>query len=202
MMNLTLQLSFRIALVWAAGFLIAVAVQALLPDRAGINLDRQAKRPLHSLQPHGLLDLRPRRAHCHRSSSSAAPCSPTSAGTPSAKRIPPLPSFPSATAHVGAPFMTQSHRVMSGKPRTRTLGSLQSGSRGTLRAFVRVRVWPLIPCAQHHNTPLYFSPCSKTPWKNGVGSLALREMGDARNPRLAAQINDLTERRSRSSAMN
>jgi hypothetical protein len=38
MMNLTLQLSFRIALVWAAGFLIAVAVEALLPDQAGINL--------------------------------------------------------------------------------------------------------------------------------------------------------------------
>lgn len=38
MMNITLQLSFRIALVWAAGFLIAVAVQALLPDHAGINL--------------------------------------------------------------------------------------------------------------------------------------------------------------------
>jgi hypothetical protein len=37
-MGLTLQLSFRIAIVWAGGFLIAVAVQALLPDRAGINL--------------------------------------------------------------------------------------------------------------------------------------------------------------------
>jgi len=37
-MELTLQLSFRIALVWAAGFLIAVTVQALLPERAGINL--------------------------------------------------------------------------------------------------------------------------------------------------------------------
>ena len=38
MMNITLQLSFRIALVWAAGFLIAVAVQALLNDQAGLNL--------------------------------------------------------------------------------------------------------------------------------------------------------------------
>ena len=38
MMNLTVQLSFRIALVWAAGFLIAVAVQALLPEAAGITL--------------------------------------------------------------------------------------------------------------------------------------------------------------------
>ncbi|MGA7244189.1 MAG: hypothetical protein WBX19_13450 [Terracidiphilus sp.] len=38
MMNITLQLSFRIALVWAGGFLIAVAVQALLPDQAGFNI--------------------------------------------------------------------------------------------------------------------------------------------------------------------
>jgi hypothetical protein len=38
MMNITLQLSFRIALVWAGGFLIAVAVQALLPDAAGFTL--------------------------------------------------------------------------------------------------------------------------------------------------------------------
>jgi hypothetical protein len=38
MMNITLQLSFRIALVWAAGFLIAVAVEALLPDQSGFTL--------------------------------------------------------------------------------------------------------------------------------------------------------------------
>jgi hypothetical protein len=38
MMNITLQLSFRIALVWAAGFLIAVAVEALLPDQTGFTL--------------------------------------------------------------------------------------------------------------------------------------------------------------------
>jgi hypothetical protein len=38
MMNITFQLFFRIAMVWAAGFLIAVAVQALLPDQTGINL--------------------------------------------------------------------------------------------------------------------------------------------------------------------
>jgi hypothetical protein len=37
-MDLTLQLSFRIALVWAGGFLIAAAVQAILPNGAGINL--------------------------------------------------------------------------------------------------------------------------------------------------------------------
>ena len=37
-MDLTLQLSFRIALVWAGGFLIAVAVQAIMPNAAGITL--------------------------------------------------------------------------------------------------------------------------------------------------------------------
>jgi hypothetical protein len=34
----TLQLAFRIALVWAAGFLLAVAVRSLLPDKIGIPL--------------------------------------------------------------------------------------------------------------------------------------------------------------------
>jgi hypothetical protein len=34
----TLQLAFRIAIVWTAGFLLAVAVHALLPGRAGITL--------------------------------------------------------------------------------------------------------------------------------------------------------------------
>jgi hypothetical protein len=34
----TLQLAFRIALVWAAGFLLAVSVRALLPDKIGISL--------------------------------------------------------------------------------------------------------------------------------------------------------------------
>jgi len=33
----TLQLAFRIAIVWAGGFLLAVAVRALLPDQSGIN---------------------------------------------------------------------------------------------------------------------------------------------------------------------
>lgn len=32
----TLQLAFKIAFVWAAGFVIAVAVRATLPDKAGI----------------------------------------------------------------------------------------------------------------------------------------------------------------------
>ena len=32
----TLQLAFRIAFVWAGGFLLAVAVRALLPDQSGL----------------------------------------------------------------------------------------------------------------------------------------------------------------------
>jgi hypothetical protein len=31
----TLQLAFRIAIVWAAGFMLAVSVRALLPDKIG-----------------------------------------------------------------------------------------------------------------------------------------------------------------------
>jgi hypothetical protein len=34
----TLQLAFRIALVWTGGFLLAVAVNALLPDKIGLTL--------------------------------------------------------------------------------------------------------------------------------------------------------------------
>ena len=37
-MDQTIQLAFRIAIVWAAGFLLAVAVRALMPDHAGITL--------------------------------------------------------------------------------------------------------------------------------------------------------------------
>ncbi len=37
-MDQTIQLAYRIAIVWAAGFLLAVAVRALLPDGAGITL--------------------------------------------------------------------------------------------------------------------------------------------------------------------
>ena len=33
----TLQLAVRIAIVWAAGFLLAVAVRAVLPDKTGVN---------------------------------------------------------------------------------------------------------------------------------------------------------------------
>lgn len=37
-MDQTIQLAFRIALVWAAGFLLAVAVRAMLPDQSGFSL--------------------------------------------------------------------------------------------------------------------------------------------------------------------
>ncbi|HEX3893791.1 MAG TPA: hypothetical protein VHW46_14535 [Terracidiphilus sp.] len=37
-MDQTIQLAFRIAIVWAAGFLLAVAVRALLPDQSGFSL--------------------------------------------------------------------------------------------------------------------------------------------------------------------
>jgi hypothetical protein len=37
-MDQTFQLAFRIAIVWAAGFLVAVGVRALLPDQAGLTL--------------------------------------------------------------------------------------------------------------------------------------------------------------------
>jgi len=37
-MELSLQLAFRIAIVWAAGFILAVAVRALLPDQTGFTL--------------------------------------------------------------------------------------------------------------------------------------------------------------------
>ncbi len=37
-MDQTFQLAFRIAIVWAAGFLVAVAVRALLPDQNGFTL--------------------------------------------------------------------------------------------------------------------------------------------------------------------
>ena len=41
-MDQTFQLAFRIAIVWAAGFLVAVAVRALLPDQTGITLTGHA----------------------------------------------------------------------------------------------------------------------------------------------------------------
>ena len=36
MMAQSLQLAFRIAFVWAGGFLLAVAVRAMLPDTSGL----------------------------------------------------------------------------------------------------------------------------------------------------------------------
>jgi hypothetical protein len=36
MMAQTLQLAFRIAFVWAGGFLLAVTVRAILPDQSGL----------------------------------------------------------------------------------------------------------------------------------------------------------------------
>jgi hypothetical protein len=38
MMAQTVQLAFRIAFVWALGFLLAVAVRALLPDQLGFTV--------------------------------------------------------------------------------------------------------------------------------------------------------------------
>ncbi len=37
-MDQTIQLAFKIAIVWAGGFLLAVAVRAVLPDQAGFTL--------------------------------------------------------------------------------------------------------------------------------------------------------------------
>jgi hypothetical protein len=37
-LTLTLQIAFKIAIVWAGGFILAVAVRALLPDQAGLNV--------------------------------------------------------------------------------------------------------------------------------------------------------------------
>ena len=37
-MDQTIQLALRIAIVWAAGFLLAVGLRALLPEGAGITL--------------------------------------------------------------------------------------------------------------------------------------------------------------------
>ena len=43
MLGQTIQLALRIAIVWAAGFLMAVAVGALLPDRLGFTLTTSEK---------------------------------------------------------------------------------------------------------------------------------------------------------------
>ncbi len=41
LMTQTLQLAFRIALVWAGGFVLAVAVRAILPEKIGFNLGNE-----------------------------------------------------------------------------------------------------------------------------------------------------------------
>ena len=38
LLALTLRLAFRIALVWAGGFILAVAMRAILPDQLGLSL--------------------------------------------------------------------------------------------------------------------------------------------------------------------
>ncbi|MDE3148259.1 MAG: hypothetical protein KGL37_02215 [Acidobacteriota bacterium] len=38
-MTQTLQLAYRIAIVWSAGFLLAVAVRALLPEEMGLTFN-------------------------------------------------------------------------------------------------------------------------------------------------------------------
>ena len=42
LMTQTLQLAFRIAFVWAGGFLLAVAMRALLPEQFGFNLSSRS----------------------------------------------------------------------------------------------------------------------------------------------------------------
>ena len=66
MMAQTLQLAFRIAFVWAGGFLLAVAVRAMLPDQFGPHVHRQAGHRLPALQPHRILDLPAGRPYRHR----------------------------------------------------------------------------------------------------------------------------------------
>ncbi|MGB8260563.1 MAG: hypothetical protein WCE75_09435 [Terracidiphilus sp.] len=41
-MELTVQLAFKLAIVWAGGFLLAILVRAVLPEQAGFNFYRGA----------------------------------------------------------------------------------------------------------------------------------------------------------------
>ena len=50
-MDQTIQLAFRIAIVWASGFLLAVAVRALLPDQNGFTLAGNGGDTVHPFQP-------------------------------------------------------------------------------------------------------------------------------------------------------
>ena len=51
MMAQTLQLAFRIAFVWAGGFLLAVAVRALLPDQSGLTFAGNSSPTLPPISP-------------------------------------------------------------------------------------------------------------------------------------------------------
>ena len=62
-MDQTIQLAFRIAIVWAAGFLLAVAVRALLPDQSGFTLAGQEGNLVYFLQPDRFLDVPAGRTH-------------------------------------------------------------------------------------------------------------------------------------------
>jgi len=42
----TLQLAIRIAIVWAGGFIIAVAIRAALPEKLGFNISTRKARSL------------------------------------------------------------------------------------------------------------------------------------------------------------
>ena len=65
-MTQTLQLAYRIAIVWSAGFLLAVAVRALLPDEMGTYLQCPPDQSLRALRPLGFLDLPVGRRYGHR----------------------------------------------------------------------------------------------------------------------------------------
>ena len=53
----TLQLGFRIAFTWAGGLLLAVAVQAALPDQSGIQAGSEGDHLVSAVQSHRVLDL-------------------------------------------------------------------------------------------------------------------------------------------------
>ena len=59
----TLRLAFRIAIVWAGGFVFAVSVRAVLPEKLALTFTSPRSTLLPPLQPHRFLDLHARRAH-------------------------------------------------------------------------------------------------------------------------------------------
>ena len=60
---LTLQIAFRIAIVWAGGFILAAAVAAILPDQVGLRLANGRGPAFSAFQPSRLLDLPAGGAH-------------------------------------------------------------------------------------------------------------------------------------------